>query len=601
MRNLSEFLVHLLRKSSDLDRTYLSMVRDHCLVCEEAIGQSPLYLKYRLCPHCRFHYSLTARERIELVADEGSFKETNKAIESLYPLAFSSRGTYSTRLSEDQTRTGLTEAAVTGRCTIGGSKTSIVVLDFGFMGGSMGSVVGEKVALAFEAAAKGQSPLLAVVTGGGVRVQEGVLSLMQMAKTVTAANHARQKQVPFIALLSNPATGQAYASFANLADIILAEPGSIIGLAPMKAFREATKRPVPLDAHTAEAHLDRGLLDGIVDREELRDTLSTALDLLGSERNGKASGKQTVKALPPPDEAADVAKVLHIAGERRRPSATEYIKSIVDQFIELRGDRVSGDGSMVVGGMGYLQGERVVVLGQDRLRSFDGKNYHTYPEGLRKARRLIDLASRFNLPVVSLVDTQGAHPGLESEEQGVGNAIATTLSLMAGAKTPTVSVIIGEGGSEAALALSVADSMLMQQYSIYRPVSPGGSFSRLHRGSRPGTQHDTSLVLTAWDCKELGLIEGIVSEPEGGAHNDRDEAARELRVAIARELADLAKVSTGKLLANRAKKLRNMGERTSYSQAAVRREVSLLRRIVARRPRAPGGKKVKVSEQEAAD
>ena len=144
MVRLSDFLVHLMKGRSRLSRSYLSVVRDRCLVCEEDIGSSESYLTYRVCPQCRFHYSLTARERIELLVDQGKFKETNRFITSLDPLSFPSRSSYAKDLSVDQRRTGLTEAVVTGRCTIGGTKGIILVLDFGFMGGSMGSVVGER-------------------------------------------------------------------------------------------------------------------------------------------------------------------------------------------------------------------------------------------------------------------------------------------------------------------------------------------------------------------------------------------------------------------------------------------------------------------------
>jgi len=593
VRNLSELLVHLLRRSTTLDRIYLSVLRDRCLVCEEAISDAPQYLTYRLCPHCRFHYSLTARERIELLADKGSYRETNRSITSLYPLSFSSRapskdegeGLYASRLSRDQTRTGLTEAAVTGRCTIAGNKVMLVVLDFGFMGGSMGTVVGEKVALAFESAAKSECPLVALVSGGGVRIQEGVLSLMQMAKTVAAANQLREKQFPFIVVLSNPATGQAYASFANLGDLIFAEPGSLIGLAPMKTLREASKRPIPMDAHTAEAHLNHGLLDNVVDREELREKLGTVLDILNPQHNNRTDGRRSRKpAMAEIEDGPEVERVLEIARHPERPSASTYIRSIVDSFIELRGDRVSADDRTIVGGLGYLKGERVVIMGQERTKSLAGEMYHTYPEGFRKARRLINLAARFKLPIITLIDTQGAHPGLESEEQGMGNAIATTLSLMAEVPTPVVSVIVGEGGSEAALALGIADSILMQQYAIYSPISLGQTASRLYRNPSRQREEAQPLILTAQDCKELGIVDEIVGEPEKGAHTNPQEAAQELQQAIVRQLAELTKTSPGKLVKNRYKKFRNMGEYTSHSQAAVRREVSLLQHIVLKGP-----------------
>ena len=590
MRNLSELLVHLLRRGTTLDRSYVSVTRDHCLVCEEAISETPLYLKCRICPECRFHYSLTARERIDLLADAGSFKETNRSIKSLHPLSFSNRGSYPRRLSQDQARTGLTEAVVTGSCTINDIKTMIVVLDFGFMGGSMGSVVGEKVALTFEEAAKSTVPLLAMVSGGGARIQEGVLSLMQMAKTVTAANRLRDKRVPFVVVLSNPATGHAYASFANLADLILAEPGTLIGLAPMKTLKQASKKPLPPDAHTAEAHVNLGLLDGVVDREELKEKLGTILDLLtpGSSAgpNGKVQLEDPVDAADPPD----AARVLETVHHPRRPTSQDYIRSMVDDFIEVRGDRVSGDDRSVVGGLGYLLGKPVAIIGQERTNTHPGDLFHTYPEGLRKARRLIDLAARFKLPVVTLIDTQGAHPGLESEEQGVGNAIATTLSLMAGVPTPIVSAIVGEGGNEGALALGISDSILMQEYAVYSPIPPAEAVSRIYRNSRVQRERSDAMTLIAHECKALGIIDEIVPEPEGGAHVDPEDASRQLGTAIRRRLSALEKMSAKKLAESRYKKFRNMGEDSKHTQAAMRREVALLQHIVVKPKRDRGEK-----------
>ena len=303
MRNLADFLVHLFSRNGNMDHVYLTAVHDRCLLCEEPISESHTYLTYRVCPFCRFHYTLSARDRIDLLADKGSFKETHKYLSSVDPLSFSRRGPYRKLLSEDQNRTGLTEAAVTGRCRIDGIETVLVVLDFGFMGGSMGSVVGEKVATAMELAARRDLPLVTIVTGGGVRVQEGVLSLMQMAKTVTAAKKVREKGAPFLAILANPSTGQAYASFANLADVILAEPGSLIGLSPLRTVREASNRPLPLDAHTAEAHVGHGLLDNVVDREALQERIATLLRIFTAQSVGKSSPKDVLKTEPEETES----------------------------------------------------------------------------------------------------------------------------------------------------------------------------------------------------------------------------------------------------------------------------------------------------------
>ena len=577
MRNLSDLLVHLLRRSTSLSHVYLSIQRDHCLACEEYISESLSYVDYRVCPTCRFHYSLTARERIELLADRGTFRETNRSISSLEPLTFSSR------LSHDQKRTGLTDAVVTGHCSIGGHKAMLVVLDFGFMGGTMGSVAGEKVALAFEGGAKGNHPVVAVVTGGGVRIQEGVLSLMQMAKTITAATRLREKGLPFLVVLANPATGQAYSSFANLADVILAEPGSLIGLAPMRTLKEATRKPIPLDAHTAEAHLNHGLLDGVVDREELKDKLVVLLNILGPQRSSRVrDAKLAIPKLPDNSNGdVDVLEAVNATRRHDRPTARDYIRAMVEDFVELRGDRVSGDDHTLIGGVGFLRGHRVAILGQEQRddRGGDGM-YHAYPAGFRKAQRLINLAAHFKLPVITFIDTQGAHPGLESEEQGIGNAIATTLSLMADVPTPIISVIVGEGGSEGALALSLADRLLMQQYSVFSPVSSMGTSGRFHRDPARHKDATQGLMLTAQECKQLGIVDTVVPEPEGGAHTDPLEAAQLLQLAIAKEVAELSKPSTKKLVSSRQKKFRKMGELTEFSREALGREISLLEHLV---------------------
>ena len=576
MKNLANFLVHLFGRDGDLSSVYLSAVQDRCLLCEEPIAESPAYLTYRVCPYCRFHYTLFARQRIELLADRGTFKESHKYLGSVSPLSFSRRNPYRKLLTQEQNRTGLTEAAVTGRCRIDGVETVLVVLDFGFMGGSMGSVVGEKVATALETAARRELPLVALVTGGGVRVQEGVLSLMQMAKTVTAANRLREKKVPFIVVLANPSTGQAYASFANLADVILAEPGSLIGLSPLRTLREVSPAPLPLDAHTAEAHLAHGLLDNVVDRESLQSRLATLLQILTSQKQGKGNHKDLLKSELEAPEDVEPWEAVTAARNPERPLALNYMRAILDPFIELHGDRLNSDDRSIVGGMGYLWGEPVAVIGQQRRPLEEGDRYHVYPDGLRKAQRVIDLSDRFKLPLITFIDTQGADPGLEAEEQGIGNAVAKTLSLMAEAGTPIVSVIIGEAGSEGALALGLSDRILMQQYAIYSPISLNHNLGGPYPDHKLDREAAEVLMLTAGDCQELGIVDQVVAEPVHGSHTNVQEAASALQVSIFKHLAELSKLSQGKLLKRRYRKFRRMGEQSIYSQEAMTLEVELL-------------------------
>jgi len=604
LRNLANFLVHLFNRDGEPDRTYLSVIHDRCLFCEEPISDSPSYLTYRVCPFCRFHYTVTARQRIELLADKGTFKESYKYISSMDPISFSRRSRYKNLFTQDQTRTGLTEAAVTGVCAIGDTEAMLIVLDFGFMGGTMGSVVGEKISMAFENAARRGIPAVAVVSGGGVRIQEGVLSLMQMAKTVTAANRLRDEEVPFVVVLANPSTGQAYASFANLADVILAEPGSLIGLSPLRTLREVSKMPLPLDAHTAEAHVGHGLLDNVVDRENLRPRIASLLEILTAHKHGKSNHKNLIKSEPIECEAVEPWEAVTAARNSERPQAIAYFRSMMDPFIELRGDRLNSDDRSIVAGLGFMDGQPMAVIGQQRRPLVEGERYHVFPDGLRKAQRVIDLASRFKLPLVTLIDTQGADPGLEAEEQGIGNAIAKTLSSMLTVPTPMVSVVIGEGGSEGALALSLSDRILIQQYAVYSPMSVNHTLGAAHHDYRLDREAAEALMLTAHDCLELGIADEIVPEPEGGAHVDPREAASVLQTAILTNLVQLAKMSQGKLLKKRYHKFRRMGEGSEHSQEAMSREVNLLMSITSGdKPTEPPsrGKKRKGRKEEPAE
>ena len=581
MRNLSNFLVHLFNRDGAAERTYLSVVHNRCLFCEEPISDSPSYLTYRVCPFCRFHYTVTARERIELLVDKETFKETYKYVKTVEPLSFSRRNRYRKFLEQDQNRTGLTEAAVAGKCRIGDVETMLIVLDFGFMGGTMGSVVGEKVSMAFENAARRGIPAVAVVSGGGVRIQEGVLSLMQMAKTVTAANRLRDEEVPLIVVLANPSTGQAYASFANLADVILAEPGSLIGLSPLRTLREVSKTPLPLDAHTAEAHVGHGLLDNVVDRENLQPRIASILQILTAQKHGKSNHKNLLKSEPEECDEVEPWEAMTAARNSERPQASSYFRSILDPFIELRGDRLNSDDRSVVTGIGFMDGLAVAVIGQQRRTLVEGERYHVFPDGLRKAQRLIDLASRFKLPLVTLIDTQGADPGLEAEEQGIGNAIARTLSSMLTVPTPMVSVVIGEGGSEGALALGLSDRILMQQFAIYSPISVNHTLGAAHHDHMLDREAAEALMLTAHDCLELGIADEVVPEPDGGSHVDPHEASAVLQTAILTNIFQLSKMSEGKLLKRRYKKFRRMGEGSGHSQEAMNREVNLLMSITS--------------------
>ena len=568
-------------------------LREYCEACSTVLVDATLYLQYRVCPSCRFHYPLTARERISLLADSGTFRESYRSIVSL-GLPASSQ----IRRARDRRRTGLTEAAITGRGIIGGVPVILIALDFRFLGGTMGAVIGEKVSLAFELATRRKLPVVAVITSGGAGIQDGVLSLMQMAKTAFALNGLDRKKLPFIAVMANPTTGQVYSSFANLADVILAEPGALLGLAPSKVQGEGPQGLTTSGVNSAEAHLVHGMIDRVIDREHLKELLTVLLGIMTPKqppatsdaagenppsRAGDKMGSEQLEELWPP-----AWETVQLARHSQRPTSMDFIRRSLSNFVELHGDRLYGDDPSIVAGLGYLGSQAVVAIGQERGHDVTSRERHegrTYPEGFRKAERMMRLASNLQLPLITLVDTPGPYYGRESEERGLGNAIASVTALMARLPTPTISVVIGEGGNEGALALGVADRILMLENAVYSVTSPENAAALLYRDS-PGVQKvPKPLKLSAQDCYELGIIDLIVAEPSEGAHRDPGEAALILKNVLEEEMTTLMAHSTRRVLRDRYRKFRNMGEYSSHFRVAFTKEVSSLQSYVSHRVR----------------
>jgi acetyl-CoA carboxylase carboxyl transferase subunit beta len=252
-----------------------------CPRCKNLIYQKELERNLQVCPKCGYHHRLPAEERIAITVDEGSFSEFDSGLTSVDPLGFSG---YPEKLEEARRRTGRADAAITGSGTIDGFRVVVAVLDFFFMGGSMGSVVGEKVARAAERAREGRLPLITFSASGGARMQEGALSLMQLAKTSAAVMRLHGDGLPFISVMSDPTTGGVTASFAFLGDVILAEPGALIGFAGRRVIEQTIGRRLPETFQTAEFCLEHGLIDAIVQRDQLRSQLSRLLRFFGASR-----------------------------------------------------------------------------------------------------------------------------------------------------------------------------------------------------------------------------------------------------------------------------------------------------------------------------
>lgn len=258
---------------------------EKCPKCRELLLGKEWRKNLKVCLRCGYHFRLSARERIEFLVDEGSFQELDANLLSVDPLHFVSRSqSYQAKLKEEREKTGINEAVVVGTATIEGLPLALAVLEFAFIGGSMGSVVGEKITRAMERALKDQSALLIVSASGGARMQEGLFSLLQMAKTSSMLARLGEARVPYISLLTDPTTGGISASFAFLGDVILAEPGALIGFAGPRVIEQFMHTHLPPDTNTAEFVLAHGMLDQVVPRRLLRPTLARILRLYAGSR-----------------------------------------------------------------------------------------------------------------------------------------------------------------------------------------------------------------------------------------------------------------------------------------------------------------------------
>jgi acetyl-CoA carboxylase carboxyl transferase subunit beta len=412
-------------------------------------------------------------------------------------------------------------------------------------------------------AADRRLPFVSIAASGGARMQEGMLSLVQMAKTSAAAMRLHRAGIPYISVLTDPTTGGVYASFASHGDVLLAEPGALIGFAGPRVIEQITGQSRPKDAQSAEYLLQHGQIDAIVDRTRLRNALATLLQLLENPWNLTARG-ETEPYRPEVRPPASAWEAVELARHPERPTSRDYIRAMVPQFFELHGDRLSADDPAVICGVGDLGGITIMLIAQERGRGVEDRERRRggrmSAEGYRKADRAMRLAGRWGLPVVTLIDTPGAALDFDAEARGLAPSIARCLGTMAVLPVPVVAAVIGEGGSGGALALGVADRVLMQENAIYSVIAPEGAAAILYHDAQRARDLADSLKLTAADCHLLGVVDTLVPEPTGGAHEDADYAALLLKNFILDDLVELRRTGASKLVDERYRKFRRMGQ-----------------------------------------
>ncbi|MDO4265269.1 MAG: acetyl-CoA carboxylase carboxyltransferase subunit alpha [Eubacteriales bacterium] len=494
-----------------------------CNYCKKAILNADVRNNLYRCPRCGGYFRVHARRRIELLADEGSFKELNAVQPFVNPLNFPN---YEAKVRASQEKFGLDEAVVSGVCSIAGERAVLCVCDGRFIMSSMGHNVGEKITEAVELATKEKLPVIIYCCSGGARMQEGIVSLMQMAKTSAALRAHHEAGLLYVSVLTNPTTGGVTASFAMLGDVILAEPKALIGFAGPRVIEQTIGQKLPEGFQTSEFLLEHGFVDAIAGREEQKELLARLIRM--HDKTVLTDGTKALKSFAESGQAEvqkkGAEKMLsawervQLSRDAKRPKALDYIERIFDSFTELHGDRCYGDDGAIVGGLAELFGMPVTVIAEQKGRSMRENLQRNFgmpsPEGYRKALRLMREADDFGRSIICFVDTPGAYPGIESEERGQGEAIARCLYELSGVKVPVLSLVISEGGSGGALALAVANEVWMMENAVYSILSPEGFASILYKDAKKAKEAAELMKLTAEDLLSLKVIDRIIPEEE---------------------------------------------------------------------------------------
>lgn len=533
-----------------------------CNKCGGAIIAEDVKKDHYICPKCGGYFRVHARRRIEMVTDEGSFEEWDSDLQGGNPLEYKG---YEEKLEKLQEKTGLSEAVITGKAKIDGRETAIGVCDGRFLMASMGEAVGEKIARTVERATEERLPVILFACSGGARMQEGIVSLMQMAKTSAALKHHSDAGLLYISILTDPTTGGVTASFAMLGDVILAEPKALIGFAGPRVIEQTIGQKLPEGFQRAEFLLEHGFLDAIVERPQMKAVLSKILALhengKGTDFNRKECAQDLV-ADGRKEEKLTAWQRVELSRRKDRPVGSDYIDELFTDFVEFHGDRYFADDKAIIGGVARFHGMPVTVIAQAKGRNTKENIERNFgmpePEGYRKALRLMKQAEKFARPVICLVDTPGAFCGLEAEERGQGEAIARNIYEMSGLKVPVVSIIIGEGGSGGALAMATADEVWMLENSIYSILSPEGFASILWKDSSKAKEAAEVMKLTAENLKAQGIVERVFAEPQTYTVQNMDSVIMQINEAIEEFLMRYGSMSEQELIRHRYERFRNM-------------------------------------------
>ena len=525
-----------------------------CTKCGKLIYRKELEKNKFICMKCGKYFRMPSENRILDIIDEGSFVELFTDVLDKNPIDFPG---YSEKKEIIKKETNLEEAVITGKASIGHIEVMLGVCDTRYLMGSMGYIVGEKITKLFENATKAQLPVIMINCSGGARMQEGIISLMQMAKTVDSVKQHSDAGLLYISVLTDPTTGGVAASFAMLGDVILAEPNSLIGFAGPRVIEQTTKQKLPVGFQTSEFLYEHGFLDMIVIRRELKERI---YEILKAHQKPKViERKRKTISVCTFCDYKDSWKKVQLSRKIDRPTTVDYITHVFERFIEFHGDGETGENQAIIGGIAFLDNIPVTVIGHQKGKTTEERIIRNFgmahPEGYRKAIRLMKEAEKFRRPIITFIDTPGAACGVEAEKRGEASAIAKCIYEMFNLKVPILSILIGEGGSGGALGLAVANEVWAMENSTYSILSPEGFASILWKNEKRAKEAANLMKMTAKDLLDLGVIEKIL--PEGNGASEFKVITDFLQVQILDFIYNMSLKNEDEIVASRETRFRS--------------------------------------------
>jgi acetyl-CoA carboxylase carboxyl transferase subunit beta len=491
---------------------------------------------------------LGAYDVLAAIADPGTWESWDQP-----PLEIAADQSYADDLARARATTGLDESVITGAANIRGRGCTMLLGDFGFLGGSIGIAAGDRLTNAIRRATAERLPLLALPTSGGTRMQEGTTAFLAMVKVTAAVVAHKSAHLPYLVYLRHPTTGGVFASWGSLGHVTFAEPGALIGFLGPRVYEALYGTPFPSGVQTAEHLCARGLIDGVIPVRGFADTVDRALGLIAHRPPATAVRR------PPRDTCFDVPAWSSVTASRRqeRPGVRELLRHAAADVVTLNGTGQGENEPGLVLALTRFGDTSCVLLGQDR----QGQTPETPlgPGALRQARRGMQLASELHLPLVTVIDTAGAELSREAEEGGVAGEIARSIADMVALDVPTVSVLLGQGTGGGALALLPADRILSAQHGWLSPLPPEGASAILFRDTDHAAAMAERQGIRSADLLADGIVDYVIPEYPDAA-DEPERFCHRVGAAIADELAALRQLADTRRLEERERRFERIGQ-----------------------------------------